>query len=398
MLINIHIQCDELAPCCNNCRRRKIICAFETQWPSEPANEGRKNLISDQQSVLGTGCSCTPELPHRCGLTWGRYMPITTLMAASVMYGKVSSTAEQLFAPWGLELIYHYASVTSDTLVDYETSLPVWKLVVPHEAQSHIFLMRSILAISALHLSHLKKNSRDERLSLMTKGLTLHHSALVHFRQTVTEVTATNSSAVLTFSHLVVFTVFASAFSPTATLATENALVRMLAIFDLLRATMKTLRPVWHWLESSNAEFLLHHGPHTTETEHLPPDLTQTLDNIRTSLDIEIGDANGTRRICLSALAQLEDSFVLAQTRRTDWCIALRFPMIFAEEFMCLLQLRDSWALIILAHYCVLLHEAPHRWWAEGWSIRVIIEIKQILDPSYHCLIALPLRTAGLAK
>jgi len=176
----------------------------------------------------------------------------------------------------------------------------------------------------------------------------------------------------------------------------KDSLAGLLGIFDLLRRAMESLRPAWGWLKAGTTGPLLQHGAHTIGPEHLPQHLRCALEAIKSLAEDKSGEDDDRRRMYLAEIVQLRDSFVMAETRHEDWCVTLRFPMIVSEAFIRLVRVEDPMALVIMAHYCILLHRAPGRWWAKRCSIDVIINISQILNPHWRSFILLPLQAAEL--
>ncbi|KLU85830.1 hypothetical protein MAPG_04850 [Magnaporthiopsis poae ATCC 64411] len=105
------IKCDEHRPSCRNCIRHGVACSFAESGPSTP-------------SQLGSGTD-----------------------------GDLSMLA--------LELMHHYATSTHATLWSDPTVRSLWRGPVVSMALTRPYLMRSLLALSALHLAHNRPDERD---------------------------------------------------------------------------------------------------------------------------------------------------------------------------------------------------------------------------------------------
>lgn len=68
----------------------------------------------------------------------------------------------------------------------------------------------------------------------------------------------------------------------------------------------------------------------------------------------------------------------------------------FPGQLYCLLHQGQPFALIILAHYCVLLRLVRSIWWISAWAQRVIIAINRTLDPAWRLFIEWALHTTCL--
>lgn len=100
-----------------------------------------------------------------------------------------------------IQLMHHFSTCTYATLAQNEELLRVWQVVIPNESFSHEFLMRGILAVSALHLAHLdpQKNTVYTQLSAFHQDF-----GLKGFRASLTNVTEDNRAAVFAFASLLV--------------------------------------------------------------------------------------------------------------------------------------------------------------------------------------------------
>lgn len=68
-----------------------------------------------------------------------------------------------------------------------------------------------------------------------------------------------------------------------------------------------------------------------------------------------------------------------------------RIPM----EFLELLEARRPFALVVLAHYAVVLHHLKSSWWMGDWGNRILRKIGDILEPEWQDLINWPIDATG---
>ncbi|EGE80403.1 C6 zinc finger domain-containing protein [Blastomyces gilchristii SLH14081] len=377
------VKCDEQAPCCRNCKYRKVNCSYQLQWgqpssfipsrysnpqPAQPSNEVQKNNLLP---------SSRPPLIPPTRLAHNGTTPLQEL-----------------------ELMHHYATTAFAVFADYEVYRSIWQVAVPREAQSYQFLMHVILAISALHISHLRETSdHGSGSSYKELARTQYHDAVVAFRSTVPRMTKSNSSAVFAFSNLTIYFAFGSSKFSADNGRMEDPIGELLDVFTLLRTAMETIRSSWDSLSDGPLALLLQRGPAITDRQYLPPDIAMGLELMEqfcqsvTTIRGSDGTINETYQV---AIKQLWDSFVMAETKRKDWSMALRFPIIFSKQIQQSLRRRDPTALVLLAHFCVLLHRAPTRWWADGWSEQVIDAVFRSLDLRWRHAIAWPMRAIGV--
>lgn len=107
----------------------------------------------------------------------------------------------------------------------------------------------------------------------------------------------------------------------------------------------------------------------------------------------------GTRQttmVCSQAINQLDAC--LAYTTRScdpgilDLSWILRIP----PEYLDLLQDRKPLALIILAHYCVVMYHLRKRWWMGDWGVRVLQEICDLLGRDRLATIKWPIDATSI--
>ncbi|KAK2827827.1 hypothetical protein FQN49_007302 [Arthroderma sp. PD_2] len=321
-------------------------------------------------------------------------------------------------APEEHELMHHYATTAFASLADYEVYRPIWQVTVPQEMQSVNFLKHGILAISALHIHHLHSRTTNQT-GITTQELPHKQLAQKHYHAAIMEFGSlspgdirSNTSASFAFSHLTVFFAFGSSqlFGSGDTM--PDAIGDLLGLFALTRKAMTFLKVEWDSLEKGNMGILLQRGPQITDRQYLSTDIITALELVEELCNEWVppprhlvgrrchsqandggDDPKNTYRL---AISQLWDSFVMIETKRKDWGMALRFPMIFPDALFPYFRAREPLAMVILAHYCVLLRRAPVRWWAEGWSTQVIQAIFRGLPENWRYAVSWPMSAAGL--
>ncbi|KAJ6016385.1 hypothetical protein N7540_010976 [Penicillium herquei] len=66
-------------------------------------------------------------------------------------------------------------------------------------------------------------------------------------------------------------------------------------------------------------------------------------------------------------------------------------------EYISLLQKHDPLALVILAHYCVVLYRLRQRWWISSWGELVIQSILKFLSPAWKLSMAWALQETNVS-
>jgi hypothetical protein len=88
------------------------------------------------------------------------------------------------------------------------------------------------------------------------------------------------------------------------------------------------------------------------------------------------------------AIEMLQFSFEDTASTPENWIKTLQWGILMPPLYASLLAKKQPMALVILAHYCVLLFHSPTRWFIEGWSCCVFGTVEDLLDKSLHQHIA----------
>ena len=100
------------------------------------------------------------------------------------------------------------------------------------------------------------------------------------------------------------------------------------------------------------------------------------------------------RRVCALVLADLKQTYDLVQRQQITGGMAqiLSFPKQEPSAFSKLLKQRLPQALVILAHFCVLMDLLDTRWWIHGWARRIMQDIQTALEDSWRHWIEWPVQ------
>ncbi|KAK0234335.1 hypothetical protein IW262DRAFT_1452888 [Armillaria fumosa] len=119
------VKCDESLPLCNNCTRRGVECVWDKTTPRPESVAREQNMVVAQSSSTESS------------------LPIWTL-------GEDSTDVLTL------ELMHHYSTSASYTLFPDPDASALWRTVIPQMAfdPRNQYLLQAILAFSALHIRH----------------------------------------------------------------------------------------------------------------------------------------------------------------------------------------------------------------------------------------------------
>lgn len=300
-----------------------------------------------------------------------------------------------------LELLHFYTSSTCFTFSNDPLRRHVWQYVVPQIAFSNDFLLHGLLAVSALHLARVVPE-REHTLSAIASG---HHAAaLPNFRSAIDSVTSQNCQACLIFGTILVVYELGSDISTNClffSTATNPSSPGTIECIQLLRGsahivhsyydaiTQGPLKPILTW---DNLDEL------AAESNPVEPARFSALSKLWDPMDVSV---SATEVEALDeALRWLKIIYTMIITcAKTDPAsAALTWPVRVPEFYLLMVDSRQPAALIVLAHFCLLLNKVDDFWWIQGLSRRLLKEIDRILGKQWESWISWPLQDLVLSE
>lgn len=288
-----------------------------------------------------------------------------------------------------LELLHHFTTETCYTLSDRPESHELWRVNALQVAFQHDFLMRGILAISALHLRYLRPVKQNHYSQIAIKQ---QDAALGSFRAIMSNMDESNCDAFFALSSLIVVYGFGSPMSSDSLGMFSYNGQDSDEWLPLIRGVNSILQTVWPWIKNGRLSGLLHDHQQEPPQKELPNVLDEQLSQLE-KLCENSADGQEAIEAYRSALATLRMSFVRMNNRPPYECevsIAFLWPVMVPQEYASMLNMRRPEALIILAHYCIILHHLNDYWWVRGWAMHIIENIQQELDEDWRYWIQWP--------
>jgi len=269
----------------------------------------------------------------------------------------------------------------------------MWRVAVPQLAMQHHFLMRGIFALSALHLTHLQPDRREELLIIAAE---YQQTALRAYRSSLNNVDKENCNALFAFSALVVCYAFGSPKSSEDLLLTGKDNTQAVPDWlHFLRGTYSLLSSSWEWIQNGAMAPLIEPieggsvAANGVDDEHLSS-LIQLLEPKATE---NVHDREKSM-IYLAALQDLR--IVFGKSHSSDspaHCVrwaSFGWPVRVSDDFIRLLNDREPKALVLLAHHCVLLKREQACWYLDGHAHRLLSTIEATLAPEMRGWIEWP--------
>ncbi|KAJ5682242.1 hypothetical protein N7462_005407 [Penicillium macrosclerotiorum] len=295
------------------------------------------------------------------------------------------------------QILRHFFHSTYKSLVMNDQTVQIWLDVVPRLAFNQDFLLRGMLACSALHLAH---NEPAKRQIYTIQGCSHQDSALPSFRSAIDHISSENCDAIVAFAYLLVVYSFAT--------DVEDPSNSFLIINDdvysggtgqqiilpqwlyFIRARCSILYDVWDQIQSGPASALAFawEAQHDMGNDELP-----LLDYFLSIVPDDGSWTNEVIAIYQRAATTLAESFsYLARAKRESdtnntWntCILGTWPVRLESAFVTLMfRQRHPGTLILLAFYCIILKELEKFWYFQGRPARLITSISAMLDSKWH--------------
>jgi hypothetical protein len=284
-----------------------------------------------------------------------------------------------------LELLHNYVTSTAFTLHTDPALKILWRIDVPQIGFQYDFVMRGILALSALHLARFKP---DKSEFYIAHAMQQHQIGLRMATSVLQEVTDQNCTGVWVFSALTLFFTLAS---PRG--ASDFLLIGENGISDWLFLVKGTGFII------DNSEKQLAKGPlgpmflagkRRSQLRRQILNEASINDDPLTELQNRITESDTDRMVVpayLSAIEVLRVSFVfIFASGPPGYETGDVFYWVFrvTDEYLQLLKMQTQESMAILAYFCVVLRRLDSQWWMEGWSTHLIAKIWNLLDEEHR--------------
>ncbi|KAJ5180846.1 hypothetical protein N7492_004056 [Penicillium capsulatum] len=361
-------QCDEARPTCSNCAKRHAECEYGSSssflWAHEdcPASSRASGPESGQQdSMLGPG----------------------SLGILGRLSGSSSATPGPALNLHDLELMMQWCNSTYRTLSRNENTDRVWRNAVPEEALSHPFLMHGILALSSLHLARTGPEP-SRRTAYLNRAVAHQNQALALFRELLGDITETNAKAMFAFASIVVVYTFGFPHTPDVQDA-WTCVDDFHQVLVLTRGVQQVIRSPADYLFNSDFAPILQVD---AVRAPLPDDAQATIQHLHDTNEIcGTRDPDHEQAVYTATITDMGEMLSWVHGGMTASAVAGRWAIRLPPRFLELLRGREPLALVMLAHYGVLLHYLQHRWCFEEWCVRVAKAVWAILDDQWRPLV-----------
>ncbi|KAI9929863.1 hypothetical protein ASPWEDRAFT_100244 [Aspergillus wentii DTO 134E9] len=381
------VKCDEAKPCLN-CVRHSIDCDFLDPKASSETSQKRSGRTSRP----------TFRFVHSTRSKTLSQSPSATSLPDSSPIPNVPSIPAQDDRPLSyddFQLLHHYLTSPQCTFGDKE-SHDFWKVTIPEIGFKFHFVLHFLLALSALHLSR-EQPSLQRKYVLQAEEHYL--IALSRVTSLLSHMDAENCQALYVSAMLICFHHFAK--GPQQgdyMIFADHGQAEWLGLLRGVRTIISTMRDEF----ASN----IPHGPprspsqHQQLFDHKPDQYEERLSQLRQFV-IDHTAEDPASDVCVEAVDALSQSFT--SIYENSFSVDAFSPWVFgwlyrlSDEFNSCLQQKQPVALVIFAHFTVLLKELEidPLWFMRGWSHHVMDGINCYLHEEDKAWIQWPMEQLG---
>ena len=249
----------------------------------------------------------------------------------------------------------------------------------------------AILAISALHIAYLRPEESESYLLSA-----VHHEAIALplIRSALTELDEENCHVLYACGHLIVKYAFAYPHIP-GSLVFSSGAGTLSEFVPLLRGAFSVHDHCLPWLTAGplGSCFEVPVNPN--------PNFSQYPNDARLAallpLIFDSSDDAPVYREALDALRRLFAMIATPNQTMSTKTIVYCWPAQVPQRYLLLMSERQPKALVILAHYCIMLNMLNTFWFMEDCAVRVLRQCRQDLSDEWLPHIQWPLSVVGLS-
>jgi hypothetical protein len=380
---------------CHNCDRRYIECDLSL-GSGEDSTSAAREIESRQSSESRPSSQVEQVREENLNVAISSPRSVDPSADSFPLPNLESSRPMTVLATDDLELLHHFSTVTYATLADACASIDnreLWQVHAVRLGFKHEFLLRAILTVAALHLRYLNPQ-RSSYYDLMAS--THQGFALETARHALTEVNENNCHSIFTFSCLIVIMTSASLRKQGGFEAHQE----ILKWFFLLRGCNSVLQLHWETLRNS---FLYPLIDEIHQTETKPAHSVKDADRILELLPSccysgSTGDPEACQAYVMTVYELMKTFSQVSILRDRGQGLILScciWPNTIPQKYLELLADQKPPALVILAHYAVLLHWADKEWFMRGMARYLLDMIRSSVGEEWHRALDWPTLVIG---
>ncbi|KAL4749325.1 hypothetical protein BDW72DRAFT_214131 [Aspergillus terricola var. indicus] len=336
------VKCDESKPMCNKCKTYGVDCSF---------------MLPPQAGEAAT----SPEPPRG--------------------FGKPQAPASAL--------LHHYTTSTAYTFSKHPALQTLWRIDVPEIGFTTPYALRAILALSALHLAVLR---REKKAIYISQASEHHDVALRLATPEISKISHENATPLFFFSALLSFICCVKPLRLGNFLLWEDHEIADWLL--LIKGTGTIVESASESLKAGPLGIMFSVHRHT---DSQPAVQHQFLEDLRHFILDEVKDGH-EREVYCAAIGHLSDCFTICLNNgwRLETADVFMWLLRIPHDFLFLLNGHQPHAMVIIAYFCVLLHQLERMWWMKNWGTHILSQIHHLLpEPIYKAWLQWPMEQIG---
>lgn len=247
------------------------------------------------------------------------------------------------------------------------------------------------MALSSLHVAHLRPTDSEQYLLLAA-----HHQSLAIslLQSALTHINEENCHALFACSHIISKYAFASLPKPESHVFSPD-IGAVSGFIPLLRGAFSIHDYALEWLSVGPLSFCLRKRlERAPEFNQIPNDAY-----FSRLLSLLATDSNGDAQTCCEALngfRRLLDKANTPNGALSARSLAYSWPVQVPQRYITLIHERKPEALVVMAHYCVMLKMIDSFWYMKGCASSVLDQCRKNLSDKWLPYINWPLSIVGL--
>jgi hypothetical protein len=300
-----------------------------------------------------------------------------------------------------LELLHNYVTLTVNTTTSIPVQRNLYRTAIPQLAFRHEYLMRAILAFSALHLAYF----RPERRSFYIAHAIAHHD--MGLREASASIAvplgADTACALFAFSSLTSMIVMARPRADHDILLANDrdGVPDWIKIMRSLRALLSSSIDL---IQDSSVGLMIKLGGQRfmewLDATQDNPHMTDLEEIFTSQIRPELVMVSAVEKLVAyeTALKHLRATFNIMERHNFEGKeLNDVFIWIFnaSDRFLAMLTEKEPFALVILAWYGINLKYIEHHWWVQGWDEHIIQSVWRMLSKEHRVWIQYPIEEIG---
>ena len=416
LLTSAFRQCGEEKPACDNCTRRSASCSYgavpSTSTSTGPfvdhtALSSLDGLSSNSPSSFGASGTSSPHLTDA--------FQETSLNIDSTR----PATSGPSFDLFDLELWNYWSTTICFSFAEDNNSDVVWQQNITKLAFNHAYVAQLMLAASALHMS---RHDETRQAQCIARSSSLQSSAISGMMSAMSAGTAASPTQLWVAACMLVFCSFGKGPQPGQYMVySDDGEPEWLGLLQGVKSILEThrdaifpeIRPTFE--PDQNIDIRVN-------PEDILPGMSKQFKELRRSIETLQAEDSSFGKY-LRALERLHESYAgvfelrqkpIDESASTDQmggdmlissilvkgrpdvkvCSHMIFAWIYRckEDYLSSLQTRRPMALVMLAHFCVLLALLKDVWYMDGWVPHIMDAVKRDLHASYQHWLEWPLQ------